>query len=511
MAGTSIKTSLGYITPGKYNDMSEAVILSVEADFSKQWPNKTRIFESNGAYIDTGSQNANDYLIGWQRMNGTLQPGTGLSLSSKTYHTIRIYAFETVGGNLQVIRDWRSVEDILANPAGYQSSDNILYNNTMEQAQDDILERKWDDDPTTEDNPSGLNPSGGFFADTDPFDMTYLQGLDSIPDPEDDPGLDYSGFLTCYSLESGDLATLATTFFAPTVWDEIKAKLDGLANPLDYVVSAVELPFPTATGAKPFKLAGVQVGSGNYGVTTTRGLKINLGSVTLKEVWGSAIDYTNTSIELFLPYVGVKSIDPDIAINNTLTLSATVDTWTGDVLYLLHASNTNSKSKYFRQESVPYRWSGNCGRQIPISRASQNVASILSGVLGAVGSTATIAAGVATGNPLMISGGIAGHGTTLSGIAGGRFNPMIQSSGSLSGVTGAYDYQYPYLIVKRGVPEYPDGWREKLGAPQYQSFSGQSVSGFTQFSEIRLQGMEYATLEEKAALEALLIDEGAIL
>lgn len=511
MAGTSIKTSLGYITPGKYNDMSEAVILSVEADFSKQWPNKTRIFESNGAYIDTGSQNANDYLIGWQRMNGTLQPGTGLSISSKTYHTIRIYAFETITGNLQVIRDWRSVEDIVAAPAGYQSSDNILYNNTMEQAQEDILERKWDEDPTTEDNPSGLNPSGGFFADTDPFDKTYLQGLDSIPNPEDDPGLDYSGFLTCYSLESGDLATLATTFFSPTVWSELKGKLDGLANPLDYIISAVELPFPTATGARPFKLAGVQVGEGNYGVSATRGVQINLGSVTVKEVWGSAIDYSNTSVQIFLPYVGVKDIDTDLVVNNTLTLYANVDTWTGDVLYLLHTSNADSKSKYFRQESVPYRWTGNCGRTVPISRASQNVSAIAGGVLGTLGSVGATLGGIATANPLMVAGGITGLGKNISDSMTGKFNPTIQSSGTLSGVTGAYDYQYPYIMIKRAVPEYPDGWRDKLGAPQYQSFDGASVSGYTQFSEIRLNGMENATLAEKEALEMLLISEGVIL
>lgn len=509
MAGNSIKTNLGYITPGKYNDMSEAVILSVEADFTKQWPNKTRIFESNGAYIETGSQNANDYLLEWKRMNGTLQPGTGLAVSSKTYHTIRIYAYETVGGNLQVIRDWRSEEAIRTNPAGYQGSDNILYNNTLEQAQEDILEREWDERAETEDNPDGLNPDGGFFADTDPFDMTYLQEADSIPDPEDDPGLDYSGFITCYSLESGDLSTLATTFFSPTVWTELKGKLDGLANPLDYIISAVELPFPTATGAKPFKLAGVQVGEGNYGVSAQRGLQINLGSVTLKEVWGTAIDYSNTSVQIFLPYVGVKELDTDLIVNNTVTLYANVDTWTGDVLYLLHTSNTNSKSKYFRQESVPYRWTGNCGRTVPISRASQNVSAIAGGVLGTLGSVGATMMGVALGNPLMAAGGATGIAKNVTDSVTGKFNPTIQSSGSLSGVTGSYDYQYPYLIVKRSVPQYPKGYEPTIAHPEYETYSVGDLHGLTRFHAIHIEGTS-ATEAEKSAIETAL-NAGVIL
>lgn len=509
MAGNSIKTNLGYITPGKYNDMSEAVILSVETDFSKQWPNKTKIFDSNGAYINTGSQNANDYLLEWKRMNGTMDPGTGLSLSSKTYHTIRIYAFETVGGNLQVIRDWRSIEDIRLNPAGYQSSDNILYNNTLEQAQEDILEREWDERAETEDNPGGLNPDGGFFADTDPFDMTYLQEADSIPDPEDDPGLDYSGFITCYSLESGDLSTLATTFFSPTVWTELKGKLDGLANPLDYIISAVELPFPTATSAKPFRLAGVQVGEGNYGVSAKRGLQINLGSVTLKEVWGTAIDYSNTSVQIFLPYVGVKELDTDLIVNNTVTLYANVDTWTGDVLYLLHISNTDSKSKYFRQESVPYRWTGNCGRQIPISRTSQNVSGMIGSLSAVVGGAAAATLGAVTANPLMLTGGFASVMTGMTKQATGGTAPIVQSSGQLSGVTGSYDYQYPYLIVKRAVPQYPRGYEPTIAHPEYETYRIGDLHGLTRFHAIHIEGTS-ATEAEKTAIETAM-NAGVIL
>lgn len=510
----AIKTNLGYLN---YYEKGEAittekmqVMYLSDTDFQKgtiQTPFK--IFTSNNGYLEIFWW-ADRRNLNMHHMTGSELGDAGVYFTNSTPHPlpITIYAYVNDAERLSVV--WRSLtpEQCAAYPYAY-TSDNILYINDLSEAEDDIIERVWDERAETEDNPNGLNPDGGFFADTDPFDMTYLQETDSIPDPEDDPGLDYSGFITCYSLESGDLSTLATTFFSPTVWSELKGKLDGLANPLDYIISAVELPFPTATGAKPFKLAGVQVGEGNYGVSAKRGLQIHLGSVTLKEVWGTAVDYSNTSVQIFLPYVGVKELDTDLIVNNTVTLYANVDTWTGDVLYLLHTSNTNSKSKYFRQESVPYRWTGNCGRQVPISRTSQNVSGMIGSLSAVVGGAAAATVGAVTANPLMLTGGFASVMTGMTKQATGGTAPIVQSSGQLSGVTGSYDYQYPYLIVKRAVPQYPRGYEPNIAHPEYETYRIVDLHGLTRFHAIHIEGTS-ATEAEKAAIETALT-EGVIL
>ena len=73
------------------------------------------------------------------------------------------------------------------------------------------------------------------------------------------------------------------------------------------------------------------------------------------------------------------------------------------------------------------------------------------------------------------------------------------------------DYQKAYLVVKRGVPKYPNGWRDLIGAPQYQTYQGTSCSGFTVFSEIHLPGVSGLTDAEMAELERELKTEGVIL
>ena len=498
-------------------DYSTIAFTSYDTDWNRTISNPYRAFEGNGAYIDTctfaGYGNAS-----YHRMNGTNQSGsaTGIrSISNPTSDTkLYMYAFSSnVVHNVTVRYAFAdSADDFLYRVVnGPWTSDDVLYQNTYEAATEQgalTFEREWDEAPTEDKgNPNNLLPNGGAYADTGAFDANDLMLLEDMPDPESDE-MGFGGLIMCYALHEIELAKIAGGLFLPNFWTSLKNKFEGLSDPMSFILDAVELPLPiTDYGIGPFKLGGIKVqdSSGNdIGCATYpyRFKKYNMGAIALKEVWGSEKDYSCTTISIFLPYVGVKELDPDIVLNSRLTLVLYVDRWNGDILYLLHASNNLAQQKYYRQENVVYRFAGNCGRKVPLGRVDNS-----NQIIQAVSGLAGIAAGYAMGG---VVGAIGGAVPTIQNIAAGNFKPTVQTSGGVSGNTGRMDYQQAYLIIKRGVPEYPNNWRSEIGAPRGQELTISSLSGYTLFSTIYLENME-CMAEEKEELERLLTTEGVIL
>lgn len=387
--------------------------------------------------------------------------------------------------------------------------------------EEDIPEHEWDVSPSTDyTDPDNMDPRGGENADTEPFGTTDLMTLDSLPNPEIEQNMDYSGIIKTYVMSATQMNSIAL-MFTGTVWDDLKAKFGGVSDPMSYILSAIQVPFaPTGvTQNVPFRLGGFEVTGSSVDYTKNRYLSLNMGSVKLNEVWGSARDYSDVSIDLFLPYCGTKQVDPDICINATNTLMCYVDMWTGDVTYLLHVSNTNSSGKYYRSESVPYRWTGNCAKKVPLGRIDNS-----NQVLAAAGAIAGLGVGVAGGLAAPGTAAVTAEGMPITdksfpilptaaglGALTQVFKPTVQTSGGVAGSTGAMDYQKAYFIVKRAVPQYPNNWRSQIGAPRYQTFTIGDLSGFTLFSDLLLDDMGIAVKEEIEELKALLTTEGVIL
>lgn len=417
-----------------------------------------------------------------------------------------------------------------------------LYTGTAEDAEDVLVDvGEWDQTPSTDtDDPTNEGPRGGEYADRGDFDETDLIGLGDLPNPEE-LAFDLGSFLTCYCVNQTNMGIVGRTIFMPDFWTALGQRFTGLSDPLACIVSAVLIPFESvgAGAAALFKMGGIQVydGVGDQNPvslpkipTANRYRSFGLGALSLKEVWGTEKDYSNTSIQIYLPYVGMKELDPDIVINTTVNLYLYLDTWTGDILYMLHTSNSTAQSKYFKSEGVAYRWSGNCGVQLPCGRVdnSERLLKIASGIGG-------IAAGFAMAGPMgaaSVAGTIVktpeqeaavearmaaassnyamdsakrGIQTVTAG-----YSPIIQSSTGVESNFGRMDLQYPYLVIKRGVPEYPNGWRAEMGGPRLQKFKGSQCTGYTLFREVHLEGLPYATKEETEELARELCTEGII-
>lgn len=389
------------------------------------------------------------------------------------------------------------------------ASNFYLYRGLYEDASSYIIEidlTEWDDTPSTdpENDPLNMLPQGGEYADLQNFDLTDLISLSEIEEPET---LDYGTMITAYQLEASELRAIGDALFITDFWTTLKNKFTGLSDPLSMILSAVELPFSLGVVPSYFAIGGeyVEDTNGQYigcSKHTGRYKLFDFGSVHIKEVWGTARDYSDTSMDIFLPFVGMKTIDPEICIGSTLQLKANVDVWTGDILYMLHVTN----NLYYNAQYVPYRWAGNVATKIPLGRVDSTTP-----ILSAATSIGSIAAGLAVGGPFGAAAGFVSGAKGLSDIANKGFSPLAQSSGGTAGAVGAMDLLYPYIIVKRSIPQYPVDWRKHMGAPRFQTLNLDTISGFTRFANIQLVNMVGASKEEIDTLKTQLITEGIIL
>lgn len=498
--------------------------------------NPKTLWSAQGGYINCYNSGA-DYVCPYQRMSGSSVTGDGTRFPTAGQSIYmcgvkfnltdagisRLYVFFT---------EANSQSDAVSRLNHTHQTDQILYDNLWENAENQGIiadEREWDETPTENaDDPNNLLPNGGAFADIGAFDETFLQ--DILPDPEDMEPVDTGGVICCYSLDHSDMILLNQCLFYADFWQTLANRFSGLSDPLSMILQCVELPLiPSRGSVAVAKLGGIEImtpaeGGSSHSISlpcpATRYGRYYIGNLINKEVWGSEKDYSATSVSIYLPYVGVKELDVDVVMDNVLELYLYVDYWTGDILYLLRISNSIRPAKYYTQTSVIYRWTGNCARAVPLGRidntgpilhAASAIGSAFAGFIGgaSVGTVAASSGLDIEADTTQIQTGAPNVPKNLNGFING-FTPTIQTSGNIAGNVGSMDYQYPYLIIKRGVPEYPNGWRGEMGAPRNQMLTISSLSGYTLFSTVYLENIE-CMAEEKAELERLLTTEGVIL
>lgn len=364
---------------------------------------------------------------------------------------------------------------------------------------DDIAvpDQEWDESPSTDINdPGNMDIRGGEEANTMPFDTNDLQV--SLPTPS---AWDYdiSKLCTLYRLDSTQLAGLGSALFDNDFWTDLKNKFSGLSDPLSMMLSVYQLPISGVGSATTFKLGGIELEASGTPIScnkiTARYASLTFGEIWLKEVWGTAKDYTDIELSIFLPFCGEKSLDPEIVVAGKLSLSGYLDMWTGDVVYLLKVKKSTSAG-YFTTESVPYRWTGNCAKKFPIGRVDTTGA-----IMNLVASGLQIAGGAALSAATGNAAGLVGAAAGAANMLGTGVRPNVQSSGNVSGAAGYMDFTYPYLMIKRGVPQYPNNWRAHIGAPRYQEFLIASLTGFTSFAEVHVDSVTGATNAEKTMIE----------
>lgn len=500
-------------------------------DFPIPANNKYTLWEGGGGFLKIFGYNSNNNPWNLERSTITGSNPAYTDTVISRYNFLRgasafIWAFTLPDGTfrVQVYPRWEAdgydgaLSQINSDP---RFNGNALYIGTWD-PESSIVEyvEDWDESPTADENdPERTGPQGGEFADTNPLGW----GNDDIDLPNNIDELSYSGFITAYRLDAGNVSALGEAIFTTNTWTILQNKFNGVGNPIDYIISAVEIPYKAASNtSQDFNLGGIKVvdNNNNYvplSVLDNRYHKINFGSLQVKETWGTEKDYSTTDIAIYLPYVGVKDLDTSIVMNSTITVKGVLDVWNGDIMYAIIVDNKAAAYKYLGSRGIVYRFQGNCGKTVPIGRVDSTTQ-----LLAMAGSIASMGVGLATGMPTGAMGYTVGNEFGASGDVSGGVNPRlvgggaagmigamtmgpkISMSGGVQGSIGRGDVQYPYLIIKQSVPVYPKGWRAHFGAPRYQTLRLGDLSGYVKCADVHAENIEGANDAERAAIEQAL-------
>ena len=275
-----------------------------------------------------------------------------------------------------------------------------------------------------------------------------------------------------------------TSFFLK-LWDasifDIATYQKLLEEPLSALVDLLAVPvLPNTTTAQSIKL-------GNFDteitapVVTQQYVKVNLGSLKVGEYWGSAMDYSPyTKAEIFLPFIGIRSLNIDDVMNNTLEIEYNMDILTGDLVANIKCG-----------KSVLYKYNGNAKETIPVSsRVNEKMQKIVSGLGGVTGAA--------------MGGGSFAAAAISAGVNVAFSKRNITRSGDIQGVPGILDDFVPYLIIHRPVQSLPADFKKFKGYPSNIRATLNSLSGYVEVEYIHLDDIAGATDTELQEIETLL-------
>ena len=108
-----------------------------------------------------------------------------------------------------------------------------------------------------------------------------------------------------------------------------------------YITSLRKLfiDIPVTTTPEAVKLGGKSTGVSCLPLATDK-ITINCGSVAIAETYNNVVDYTNTTIDLYLPFIGFRPLTTSKIMGRTLTIKYVVNVLTGDGVCCVYANET---------------------------------------------------------------------------------------------------------------------------------------------------------------------------
>lgn len=341
-----------------------------------------------------------------------------------------------------------------------------------------------------------------------------------------------TGFVTLYSVTEAVLRLLADKLFTDT-WTQA---LDNFFQNADEVIAGLSIvPFTPTLGGRAKPRVGLFTLDVAMNTIANQYKEIPCGEIFVDEYYGSAFDYAPyTKVSIFLPYIGIRSLDTDEVMGKTIGVKYYCDAYSGSCLACIYVKvNPNDITESGDTPTVKYTFSGNCAQQVPTAAASWD-RMIQSGIaLACVALPAIASAGIAGAAGLgamrnlqaqgiqpyaasRLGGEIAANGWAASGNAhmamaldGATMStamsgkPTVERTGSLGSGVGFLGPQKPYLIRIIPRQSIPDEYMNFQGYPCNEYATLGELEGYAQVEEIHLTEV-YATGPEKDEIMTLL-------
>ena len=320
-------------------------------------------------------------------------------------------------------------------------------------------------------NPYEINPStfGGGYG------TGIVRPSDLIEDPEA-PDLDAltTGLLTIFKPTISQIQSLGDYLWSNAFDVDTLKKLFG--DPMDAIIGLAIIPInPPAAGSKNVKVGNIDTGI-SMPYISRQFVEKELGSITIDPFIGSFMDYTLTKIQIYLPYIGFRTLDTADVMGTTISIKYIIDCLTGGCVAVLNVSG----------KGAIYQFNGSCIANVPLT--ALNYSGAIQNAISAVGSIVTGAAGVATGNPALAGVGAVGLATRAANAAINT-KPSIQRSGNMGGASGLCSVQYPYAVIERPRISAPANYNGFVGNTLNVTMTLGECVGLTLVEEIHLDGV----------------------
>jgi hypothetical protein len=368
-------------------------------------------------------------------------------------------------------------------PSSYISEDEM---STFEKT----LTNSSNDDPTPEKSTdtSDLDPRGGGGTETNRSDT--IGTPDNTAELNNNSALS-AGFISLYKPSTSQLKSLASYLWTSDFVDNVK-KMFG--DPMDVIIGLTQLPFSVPTGVSTTVKAGfIDTGIAMPQVSQQY-IDFNMGSIKYGSYWGNALDFDPyTKVQIYLPFIGFRTLNTNDVINSTVSLKYRVDCLTGAVTAWVSSGSF-----------VKYEFSGQCGASIPVT--SQNYNNVINTAINIVSTVGTgIIGGVATGGlgTMASMATVNGISNVASGIASGGMKPTVQRSGGMGGASSLMGMRTPYIVFQRPKTSLPANYNNLYGYACNKYLKLGKCRGFTQVEHMQLQ-VQGATDDEMKEIENIL-------
>ena len=338
------------------------------------------------------------------------------------------------------------------------------------------------------------NPGVGGRGTSNKKDPDYAGDPISLPGAPDESVASAvgCGFINCYKVDTANLEKVGACLYGSTLLGLIQ---NIATNPLDFIISLMVFPCSPNVGAtENIKLGrwltvvsaptDKALGYEAVGARLSSQFKtVPFGSVSIPENWGNFLDYSQTNIELYLPFVGSVSIDVSECMGGTIEVEYTIDFFTGMCVANVLCTRPNyvlPSGKALTNVHAEHAYQGNCAIQIPLSAV--NYGSMVGSLINACTQGIT--------NP------VAGFTGIMTDAVSGGLRPNVSSKGNIVANSGFCSVLYPYVRITRPITAEPESYQEVMGLPSYINTKLGQCEGLCVCDDIDLRSISGATENE---------------
>lgn len=322
--------------------------------------------------------------------------------------------------------------------------------------------RYWGDGQKPQED-DGVTPTGGSGGGGGSYSRTD----ETIPIPGL-PSLSVTdlGLSTLYHVSVAEIQSLGGFLWGNDFFDNIKKNQ---MSPMENIIALSILP------TLAFQEGSAEIVIGNVGSNIsshkllTSYYQVDCGSINVNEYYKNFADY-ETQLQIYLPFIGIKDVPIDDAMNGWIHVAYNVDCFTGSCVAFVQCQ-TNDGAWHVLQSH-----NGTINTSIPMS--GQNYMGVYQSILGAVGTGAGGIGAAMMGGPMGIASGVSAMSSMASGLMGAK--PSFIRSGNLGSMASLLGIRYPYLIFTTPQVFTAKTFRENKGYVSNLTRTISNLSGYLQ-------------------------------